>query len=130
MLLPVKSRALWKLLLPCEQKQTRNPKKKHFFVSKLKTNTKMSDEEHSNREFYYPEKQETAKRNASRHCRHFVGIRYVYIRIITRPGTLYSVALLENCLKITRSLICGKADENNLVNCWRILKICMIFDEC
>ena len=31
----------------------------------------MSGEEHSNNEFYYPEEQEIAVRNASRRCRHF-----------------------------------------------------------
>ena len=31
----------------------------------------MSNEEHSDREFYYPEEQETAERKASRRVRHF-----------------------------------------------------------
>ena len=31
----------------------------------------MSDEEHSDSEFYHPEEQETAERKASRRCRHF-----------------------------------------------------------
>ena len=31
----------------------------------------MSDEGHSDSEFYYPEEQETAERNPSRRCRHF-----------------------------------------------------------
>ena len=31
----------------------------------------MSDEEHSDSEFYYPEEQETAERNARRRDRHF-----------------------------------------------------------
>ena len=31
----------------------------------------MSDEEHSDSEFYYPEEQETAERKASRRGRHF-----------------------------------------------------------
>ena len=31
----------------------------------------MSNEEHSDSEFYYPEEQETAKRKATRRCRHF-----------------------------------------------------------
>ena len=64
-------RALWKLLMPCEQ----NPKKiiftKKFLCLKTKQNTEMSDEKHSDSEFYYPEKQETAERKASRRGRHF-----------------------------------------------------------
>ena len=31
----------------------------------------MSEKEHSDSEFYYPEEQETAERNASRHGQHF-----------------------------------------------------------
>ena len=49
--------------MPCEQKQTQNPKKimfKEFLCLKTKQNTEMSDEEHSDSEFYYPEEQETA----------------------------------------------------------------------
>ena len=60
--------------MPCEQKQTQNPKKimfKKFCCLKTKQNTEMSDEEHLNSEFYYPEEQETAKRIASRRGRHF-----------------------------------------------------------
>ena len=38
---------------------------------KTKQNTEMSDEEHSESEFYYPEEQETAERKASRRGRHF-----------------------------------------------------------
>ena len=40
-----------------EQKQTENPKKimfKEFLCLKTKQNTEMSDEEHSDSEFYYP----------------------------------------------------------------------------
>ena len=52
--------------MPCEQKQIQNPKKIikqiNFFAIKL---NKMSDEEHSHSEFYYPEEQETAKRKTS-----------------------------------------------------------------
>ena len=50
--------------MPCEQKQTQNPKKimfKEFLCLKTKQNTEMSDEEHSDSEFYYPEEQETAE---------------------------------------------------------------------
>ena len=35
----------------------------------------MSDEEHSDSEFYYPEEQETAERKASRRGRHFVKLK-------------------------------------------------------
>ena len=35
---------------------------KEFICLKTKQNTEMSDEEHSNSEFYYPEEQETAER--------------------------------------------------------------------
>ena len=48
----------------------KNPKKNikfFFFASKLKQFTKLSDEEDSDSEFYYPEEQETAKRNFGRH---------------------------------------------------------------
>ena len=58
---------LWKLSIPCEQKQTQNPKKimfNKFLCLKTKQNTEMSDEEHSDSEFYYPEDQETAERKA------------------------------------------------------------------
>ena len=51
-----------KLLMLCEQKQTQNPKKimfKEFLCRKTKQNTEMSDEQHSDSEFYYPEEQET-----------------------------------------------------------------------
>ena len=44
--------------MPCEQKQTQNPKKIMFKESprlKTKQNTEMSDEEYSDSEFYYPE---------------------------------------------------------------------------
>ena len=47
--------------MPCEQKQTRNPKKiiqKKFVSFKAKQNTEMSNEEHSDSEFYNPEEQE------------------------------------------------------------------------
>ena len=60
--------------MPCEQKQTQNPKKiikKKFLRLKTKHNTKMSDEEHWDSEFYYPEEQETVERKASRRGRHF-----------------------------------------------------------
>ena len=58
----------------CEQKQTQNPKKimfKKFLCLKTKQNTEMSDEEHWDNEFYYPEEQETTERKASRHGWHF-----------------------------------------------------------
>ena len=43
-----------------------------FFALKLaRQNPEMSDEEHSDSEFYYPEEQETAERKASRRGRHF-----------------------------------------------------------
>ena len=49
--------------------------KKNFFKTflclKTKQNTEMSDEEHSDSEFYYPEEQETAERKASIRGRHF-----------------------------------------------------------
>ena len=54
--------------MPCEQKQTKNAKKimfKEFLCLKTKQNIEMSDEEHSDSEFYYPEEQETAERKAS-----------------------------------------------------------------
>ena len=37
------------MMMPCEQKQTQNPKKmfKEFLCLKTKQNTEMSDEEHS-----------------------------------------------------------------------------------
>ena len=60
--------------MPCEQKQTKNPIKmfKEFLRLETKQNTEMSDGEHSDREFYYHEEQETAERKASsRHGRHF-----------------------------------------------------------
>ena len=44
---------------------------KEFLCLKTKQNTEMSDEEHSDSEFYYPEEQETAERKASRRGRHF-----------------------------------------------------------
>ena len=44
---------------------------KKFLCLKTKQNTEMSDEEHSDSEFYYPEEQETAKRKAGRRGRHF-----------------------------------------------------------
>ena len=44
---------------------------KEFFCLKTKQNTKISDEEHSDSEFYYPEEQETAEPKASRCGRHF-----------------------------------------------------------
>ena len=50
----------------CEQKQTQNPKKimfKKFLCFKTKQNTEMSDEEHSDNKFYYPEEQETAEKS-------------------------------------------------------------------
>ena len=42
-----------------------------MFCLKTKQNTEMSDEEHSDSEFYHPEEQQTTERNASRHGRHF-----------------------------------------------------------
>ena len=42
-----------------------------FLRLKTKQNTVMSDEEHSDSEFYYPEEQETAERKASRRGRYF-----------------------------------------------------------
>ena len=60
--------------MPCEQKQTQNPKKimfKEFLCLKTKQNTEMSDEEHSDSEFYYPEEQETTEGKASRRGRYF-----------------------------------------------------------
>ena len=50
--------------MPCEQKETQNPKKSFknkFLCLKTKQNTEMSDEEHSDSEFYYPEEQEMAE---------------------------------------------------------------------
>ena len=50
--------------MPCEQKQTQNPKKtmfQRFLCLKTKQNTEMSNEEHSDSEFYYPKEQETAE---------------------------------------------------------------------
>ena len=44
---------------------------KKFLCLKTKQNTAMSDEEHSDSEFYYPEEQETAESKASRRGRHF-----------------------------------------------------------
>ena len=44
--------------MPCEQKQTQNPKKVRL---KTKQNTEMSDKEHSESEFYNPEEQETVE---------------------------------------------------------------------
>ena len=38
---------------------------------KTKQNTEMSDEEHSDSEFYYPEEQETAESKTSLRFRHF-----------------------------------------------------------
>ena len=60
--------------MPCEQKQTQNAKKimfKEFLCLKTKQNTEMSDEKHSDSEFYYPEEQGTAERKTSRRGRHF-----------------------------------------------------------
>ena len=59
--------------MPCEQKQTQNPKKnfKEFLCLKTKQNTEMSDEEHSDSEFYYPEEQETSERKTSGRCWYF-----------------------------------------------------------
>ena len=51
--------------MPSEQKQTQNPKNimfKEFLYLKTKQNSEMSDEEHSDSDFYYPEEQETAER--------------------------------------------------------------------
>ena len=42
-----------------------------FLCLKTKQNTEMSNEEHSDSEFYYPEEQETAERKASRRGWHF-----------------------------------------------------------
>ena len=56
----VTSAGIMKLLIPYEQKQTQNPKEimsKEFLRLKTKQNTEMSDEEHSNSEFYYPKEQ-------------------------------------------------------------------------
>ena len=53
--------------MPCEQKQTKNPKIimfKKCLCLKTKQNTEMSDEDHSDSELNYPEKQETAERKA------------------------------------------------------------------
>ena len=50
--------------MPCEQKQTQNPKKmmfEEFLCLKTKQNTEMSDEEHSDSELYYREEQETTE---------------------------------------------------------------------
>ena len=44
---------------------------KTFLCLKTKQNTEMSDGEHSDSEFYYPEEQETAERKASIRGRHF-----------------------------------------------------------
>ena len=44
---------------------------KEFLCLKTKQDTEMSDEEHSDSEFYYPEEQETAERKASRRGQHF-----------------------------------------------------------
>ena len=46
--------------MPWEQKQTQNPKKmlKKCLCLKTKQNTEMSNEEHSDSEFYNPEEQE------------------------------------------------------------------------
>ena len=44
---------------------------KKFLCLKTKQNTEMSDEEHSDSEFYYPEEQETAERKTSRRGQHF-----------------------------------------------------------
>ena len=51
--------------MPCERKQSQNLKKmfKKFLRLKTKQNTEMSDEEHSDSEFYYPEEQETAEKS-------------------------------------------------------------------
>ena len=60
--------------MSCEQKQTQNPKKimfKEFLCLKTKQNPEMSDGEHSDSEFYYPEEHEMAERKASRRGRHF-----------------------------------------------------------
>ena len=38
---------------------------KEFLCLKTKQNTEMSDEEHSDSEFYYPEEQETTERKAT-----------------------------------------------------------------
>ena len=60
--------------MSCEQKQTQNPKKmfKNFTLClKTEQNTEMSDEEHSDSEFHYPEEQEMAERKASCRGRHF-----------------------------------------------------------
>ena len=42
-----------------------------FLHLKTKQNTEMSDEDHSDSEFYYPEEQETAESKASHRGRHF-----------------------------------------------------------
>ena len=62
------------MLKPCEQKQIKNPKKiikKKFLCHETEQNSEMSDEEHSQSKFYYPEEQETAERKASRRGQHF-----------------------------------------------------------
>ena len=46
-------------------------KNKEFHCLKTKQNTEMSDEEHLDSEFYYPEEQETAERKTSLRGRHF-----------------------------------------------------------
>ena len=63
--------------MPCDQKQTQNPKKKiikkKFLCLKAKQNTEISNEEpeRSDSEFDHPEEQEKAESNASRRGRHF-----------------------------------------------------------
>ena len=44
---------------------------KKCFCVKTKQNTEMSDEEHSDSEFYYPKEQEAEERKASRRGWHF-----------------------------------------------------------
>ena len=59
---------------------------KEFLCLTTKQNTEMSDEKHSDSEFYYPEEQETAERKASRRGRHFDKVeakqRYRYEKLV------------------------------------------------
>ena len=55
--------------MPCEQNSNKKNSKsnklmfKKFLCLKTKQNIEMSDEEHSDSEFYYPEEQETAEKS-------------------------------------------------------------------
>ena len=86
---------VWKLLMPCEQKQTWNPKKiifKKFLCRKTKQNTEMGEEEHSDSEWYYPEEQETKEERLSPwwafcqswiKCRYFVPVVFIFVIKLT-----------------------------------------------